>query len=296
MAFTLFDLLLGAYKDLGQVTVSVATGGSTTTIVDDQVTRTVEGVSKNDYRGGAVFVIRDSAGAGAAPEGQFSRCTAFAASTGTFTIDSLTSGVDAGDTYGYCSGYYPLKTTIELTTGALQELGDVECVDTTTLDTDGSDTEYSAPVAMKRKIFRVDIQTITTNSDDNQWLQVHGWEYVPAAGGSAGKIIFSSYPWDSRDIRVWYMGPHPALTTYSSVINERIDPQLAITSLVVKALEWQNSRMQGSDAFLLQKWNDAKQKLQMLKMERAMPRRNKPSKLFIIGGCDIDDTFAIPDY
>ncbi len=281
MALTLSDVLQAGYADLGQLNVSLATGGSTTTIVDSTQT---DG-DDDAWKDGAAFIIRDAGGAAAAPEGQFNRVSAYVGATGTLTVDTaFTVAVAAGDTYGLVGSYYPLRQMIKAVNDALRGLGDVDLTDTTTLDTASITTEYSAAVAWKRaKPFRVDVQTITGNSGDNEWRTYDSWEYVPAVAGTAGKIIFPDFPFPSRDVRVWYKGPHPAVALYSDPIAEVFDPETVVQAFVAKALDWQNTRSQGSDQFLLQRGQKAEQRLANLLVERPRLRVKRGPKLLIVG-------------
>lgn len=255
MAYKLWELLRDAYTELGQLTTGLATGGSTTTIVDT----TLVGTGKNDdWKDGAAIVLYDAGGASAAPEGEFKRVSAYVDSTGTLTLESaVSSAIGAGDLYGLVSAYYPLRQMVELTNLALRSLGDMPLVDTTTLDTASNQTEYACAVAWKRRPFRVDIQT-NADSNDNRWQRTDGWEYIPAAAGTSGLIVFKSQPDDGYDIRVWYYDQHGRVALFSDVINEHISPILITAMLVEKALEWQNSRLGGTDEFLVMRWNDAK--------------------------------------
>ena len=72
---TLFDILLRLFDDLGEMKYGIATGGSTTTLVDSGI-----GGKDDDWKGGTVFVV--TAGA-AVPEGEFAEVTGYATATGT---------------------------------------------------------------------------------------------------------------------------------------------------------------------------------------------------------------------
>ncbi|MBW8012501.1 MAG: hypothetical protein FVQ83_14895 [Chloroflexi bacterium] len=283
MAFNLSNLVQAIYTELGQLTASTATGGSTTTAVDSKLQGQY---GDDDWKDGALFVIRDAAGAGAAPEGEFSRISAYDddGSDGTFTIDSLTAAIASGDTFGFVNAYYPLHSMIELVNAALRALGDIALVDTTTLDTESSKTEYAAAVAWKRRRpLAVDIQGKTGDGNDNRWVRVYDWDFVPAAPGSTGLIIFKSQPTSSRDIRVWYKDAHPRLSDYDDVVSETITPELAVAVGVERALRWQNSRAGGGDPFLLERWNDAKVELERAKTAFPVWTPRRSAKLMIIG-------------
>lgn len=295
MAYTLSNLLVGVFQSLGQLTVgNKATGGSTTTVVDSTQANTAR---DNAWKNGAMFIVRDAGGASAAPEGQFQRISAFTNSNGTFTVETaFSTAVAAGDIYGYASPYYPLRQIQELANEALRALGDVDLVDTTTLDTVSGDTEYAASVTWKRgRPIRVDIQTSTADAQDNQWQEWPDYEWVPAQAGSAGKIIFPDYPVASRDVRVWYRGPHPALLAYSDPVHESFDPELVVLQTVVKALEWQNGRSGGTDEYLLQRLGDARQELaNRMVLTRPYRAKRKPRLLIVGANVADDDRFSYP--
>lgn len=293
MAFTLSNLLQALYSDLGQAQVDLATGGSTTTITDTKYTDSDD----DAWKDGAAFIVRDAGGASAAPEGEFQRVSAYVASTGVLTVDTaFSSAVASGDKYMLVGSYYPLRQMIQAANDGLRLLGDVDLVDTTTLDTIDGDTEYAAAVAWKRgRPLRIDVQGRTGDSADNQWSPWSNFEYVPAVAGSTGRIIFPEYPFGSRDIRVWYRGPHPVLSAYSDVVAEVFDPETVVAAALVKALEWQNTRSQGADQFLLQRGQKAEQNLANLMVTRPTAKVKRKSKLFITRPRWVeDDDVAVP--
>ncbi len=281
MAFTLFNLLMKSYERLGQLKTSVATGGGTTSVVDSTQTTARNARFSNDKRDGVIFIPRTTDGL--APEGEYSLISAFAPATGTYTIATLTAAVGAGDIYSWAGKLFPLYTMVELANSALQDIGDVVTVDTTTLDTDTGDTEYSVSTDWKRRVIRVWYQT-NADSNDNQWSEFHNWEQVVAAPGSAGKLILSDYPASgSMDIKVEYLGPHPEVSVCTSVISEAIDPELVIRALVARASSWRNRKLQGSDPMAIQFENKFEAEYSDRKRTHPAPRPEKKSKLFIFG-------------
>lgn len=293
MALTLSDVLQALYFELGETKMGKATSGTTTTLVDSAVAATSK---DNVWRNGTLFITRDAAGA--APQGQFQRVSAYTNSSGTYTVDTAFSvAVGAADVYMVVSDYYPLQEMILAVNRGLAELGDVPLVDTTTLDTAAGTTEYAAAVDWKRqRPYRIDIQGRTGAASDNQWVEWPNFEWVPAAAGSTGKIIFRDYPVASRDIRVWYKGPHGAVSAYSDVINETLDPQLVVGAALTKAYQWQNNRSKGADEFTLQSGQKAEQGLMNMKVERPLHRPKSKPRLLIVGGNQpAADYFTVPD-
>ena len=110
MTITLFDLTKDLARLLGTLYEGVATGGSTTTIAD-----TVERLEDDDYwNGGTAWITYDAAGAGAAPQGEYSSISDFAQTGGIVTLRStLTGAVASGDRYAVATSRYPLHILIQ---------------------------------------------------------------------------------------------------------------------------------------------------------------------------------------
>ena len=281
--FTLAECAWKTYLELGQLTVNVATAGSTTTIVDSKASNSGR---TDQWKEGVAFIIEDSAGASAAPEGQYARISGYTDGSGTWALDAaLTAVVAAGDTYGVAAGgRYPFRTMIEIINKAIRSLGDIVTFDTTTLDTANNKTEYTIDKDWKRKgPIRVDIQTRTGDSDDNRWYGVYNWEYIPAAPGSDGLMILSGDLPSDFDLRVAYLDQHPRLNSFADVIDEAIHPELAVAACVEKALSWQNRKLRGRNDHVKEEWNKARSDLDELigdfhvdRPQRVSPRLNLP--------------------
>ena len=292
MAFELTNLLVEAYRRLGQFNESAQTSGTATTTIIDSVLAGKG--ADDDWVDGAVFVTYDAGGSAAAPEGQFKVVTDYADSTGTFTFGAMTAATGVGDRYGYVSQLYPLQTLIGLANSTLQSLGDIPLVDTTTLDTAAAQTEYTYAVDWKRSPpYRVDMQGKTTDANDNQWRIVDGWEYIPATAAATGLLVLPQLA-SGRGLRIWYQGPHPSVQAYGDDIFAGFNPELVTLGLVERALEWQNSRLQGGDPFLMQRWNDAKQQAAMAKQDFPIWKPKRRANLLIVGGSAEEDRFTYP--
>jgi len=290
--YNLTDLLQDAYRELGQLNIGLATGGSATTVADSVLADKSGG--DDAWKDGAMFIVEDSAGAGASPEGKFALITAYADSTGTFTFATMTDAVAAGDTYGYANDMFPLYMMIEFANDALRSLGDIPLIDTTSTDSAASQTEYTYAIAWKRRPpLKVEIQTNTSDANDNQWRELTRWEYRPATAGSTGLIVFDQLP-SGRDIAIWYMDRHPRVNSYDDAILKTVHPELAKRALVEKALQWQNRRMMGGDDFLMQTWNDAKIQLAQAKAEHTIWKPKRRAKLLTIGGTVDTNEFTTP--
>ncbi|MCB2179449.1 hypothetical protein KQH61_05960 [bacterium] len=254
MSYLLWQLIRDVYQNLGRSEVSTATGGSTTTLEDSKLS----GQGKDDdYNDGAVIILSAD---GAAPEGEIKRVSDYVDNGGVFTFeDAMSAAPAAGDLYLRVDPYFTYRNIVEQANKGLTKLGEITLVDTTTLDSASGQTEYTAAVAWKRRPpLRVDIQTKTDDADNNQWKEISWWEYVPAAGGSTGLIVFDRELTADRDIRVWYRASHPRVSAYNDPINELFHPSLVVAAVLVEALTWQNARLAGSDKSLITQLNDAK--------------------------------------
>jgi hypothetical protein len=87
----------------------------------------------------------------------------------------------------------------------------------------------------------------------------------------------------SRTIQIVYEGIHPKLTAYNSPVSEIIHPHLAQMAATEMCLRWQNSRLQGGDDFLLQRWNDSKVTLQRATLDHPIWKPRRKPRLFILG-------------
>lgn len=281
MGYCLWHLVRDAYLQLGQLQVARATGGSATTVIDSRLIHTGK---EDDWKDGAVIVLEDAGGSGAAPEGEFARVIGYAPGSGTLTIESLSAAVAEGDVYGLVTADYPLQQMITLANLALRKLGDLVLVDSTTLDTTGLKTEYAAAAAWKRRRpRRVDVETRTGDADDHRWQTVYDWAFVPAAAGSSGLIVFRTQPSAGRDLRVWYEDLHPGVQGYADLIHETIHPALACAALVESALTWQVSRLEGENGFLVQRLNDARVELERLTQRHPIWKASRQARMYLAG-------------
>jgi hypothetical protein len=293
MAFTVGDAVRDIFTELGQFNEGIATGGSTVTVVDSGL-----GGSDDDWNGGTVMLTMDGGTVPlAAPAGQFAPVSDYTASGGTISIaaaNAFTVAPAATDRYAVATSYYPLGQVLRGINRALTSLGDVPQVDTTTLDTAASTTEYACAVAWKRRPpYRIDIQTSTITSN-YQWAATDDWEYIPAVAGTTGLIVFRVQPPASKDIRVWFKDIHSTVVKYSDVIYEGFNPELVIWKAMSHTLLWQNGRSQGTDESVVGMLNKSEQMLAELKALNPVWYPKRRAKLFIMNKGRDQDSIEAP--
>jgi hypothetical protein len=274
MALTLQNLLVKACYNLGVLSYGTATGGTTTTVVDSSKSSANDESAEVDvWKNGTMFITYDAAGGSAAPEGEMGAISAFASSTGTFTVPTMTAAVAAGDRYSFTSELYPLLELIKAANDGLQDLGDLDGMYTTLSFANGT-LYYSLPAAIK------EVHKVELLSPSNVYNEVYNWKYTESLPGIASQLEFNhNLPYEDT-LRVHYRGRHPTLTAYNSVVSEFVDDELAMLATVNKAMEWQVSRSQGSQDFDKQKWNDIKMQLAQKKLEIKPQQKYRRKFLF----------------
>jgi hypothetical protein len=251
------ELLERVYREIHtDIVDGVATGGSATTIVDS--TLSTRSFTENKFKDWIAFISRTTGGL--TPQSKYGIATAYVKSTGTITIPTVTDSVGAGDEYALCKPDIPLYTLIKLCNDGIKKLGRVPRVDTS-LTTASSTVRYTIPIAGKgirpRSIHLRD-------SDDYDRYDTPPWKIEQAAGGTAETLVFMWQPLTSKQIVIEYMGMHPALTAYSSYVNEHIHDDLAIAACLERAFYWRAMpKRRKTD---MENWGQAKQALQEAKV------------------------------
>lgn len=236
----LFDLTLDLARLLEIVAEGVATGGNTTTIVD-----TVERTQDDDYwNGGAAWITYDSAGAGAAPQGEYGYISDFANSTKTITLrDALTAAVASGDRYAVSTPRYPLYILIQKINEVLNV---IEKTDTSTVTIASDQLEYSLPTdCMNLK--QVWIQTNSDDSDANGWEVIHDWYEQKTATGTANLLVLRRQFSASHAVKLVYEPYHATLRVAADKLDEGINAKQVVHDAAVRCVLWRKARVGDSD-------------------------------------------------
>lgn len=282
---TLSDIMRGAFTDTGQMTVVTATGGSATTIVDTATRYTTD----DALVGGTAFVIKTTDGL--TPQGKFARISDFVASTKTFTIDTVTDAIGAGDIIGLVRPTIPLLTMKQAVNDALKDhIGTISRVDVSLTSSSGYAT-YTLPAGVWiKRIIDVQLEPggilavpdpITVFSALPYISIVDRVEILPTATGV--QMISTDLP-AGQIIKLIYEGTHPALDLYSDTVHETVPEALLKAGAVDKALTWLVAKRGDSalGTFLLQKLNDARQTIANAKQENPVNRIKPAPRWFTV--------------
>jgi len=206
-------------QDLGKIDVTeefLATGGTTTTIVNGKLADRQDRPDDNYAIDATAIVVRDAGGASAAPEGEMQRIDLYTSSSYTYRVDTaFTVAPASGDTVAIANADIPLREMYRLINRALTNIGETAVTDSS-LTTAANQTEYTLPVALKREdLIRVEYQGITGDSDDNNWIHISKWDVSASAPGSTALLTIPQVV-SGRTLKITYIGSHPTITTYSS--------------------------------------------------------------------------------
>lgn len=252
-----FDAVFRTARLLGGMRMGIATGGSTTTIVDTDRT---EG---DDYWNNGTAFIVDTVGDGS-PIHEFQRISDYVQSTGTITVDDpFTAAVDSGDRYALLPAVPPDVILMHINT-ALSQLR-FPVWDTTSLTVQDGVTEYTLPADIMRGDLReVYVQT-EDDSTDNRWKLIYGWRLKPGATGAQDTLILPKYYDSGKAIALVYIKRHTDIYDAGDSLNEFIPLDLIVYQAAANVLMERLAENSGDDSlptrinFLLDQARQAQQ-------------------------------------
>ncbi len=217
----LFDATLQLAQKLGVVRVSTTTGGSATTLVD---TKRIE---KDDtFKGGTVWLITDADGASAAPEGEYSRISAWDLDTWTATVATMTA-IASGDTYAIAAARYPLDLLISAINNELIK-HEIPRYDRTSLDIVTGQSEYTLPTGIRGENIISVYEETDTDSNDSKPVPLN-FDVQEAATGSQHLLVIKSRKVTAgNDIMLEYMARLSPLYLATDVIDDIVPMALIL--------------------------------------------------------------------
>lgn len=201
--YTLAQAMLDIARLLGGLRSGVATGGSTSTLVD-----TLRNEEAEFWKGGTIW-ITSGVNSGV--------CLPIISFLGnTITFATLASTISSGDEYHVLPPEFPMDTIRHAVQSALNDLGDIINYDDS-LETDSEDEEYELPAGVYN-VRRVEIASSETApynySPSYSWRELNGYlHFIPSKKPGT----------DGFKIRVWYVAPHAEVFLYSDTIAHSVD-------------------------------------------------------------------------
>jgi hypothetical protein len=233
----LFDLTYQLAVALGVANEGTATGGSTTSLID-----TVELTQADDFwNKGTVWVLYDAAGAGAAPQGEFSVISAFTASSDTATLRStLTAAIATGDKYAIARPRYPLSLLTSKINEVLRQIP-IQKDDISTVTIAADQTEYSLPSDVW------DLKQVWAHTDDDtnatQPVQIFDWSVKKSATGTANVLMLERQFDADTLLTLKYLASHQTLRAATDKLDDTIHPDRVIYNAVVASLIWRKAKI-----------------------------------------------------
>ena len=275
MSYTLSNLIQDGVGELGRVASRniIATGGSTLTVIDTKLNLVGAPVYTDGDDSvvlGTMLIVATTDGL--APQGEFSRISAYAESSTTFTVDTaFTAVVGAGDECLIIHSQFRLDELISMANRALRDIGEMYKIDSS-ITTSGT-KQYDLPVAAKGyRPARIDIYV-----DADTRAPISAFDYIPSAAGSVGSIIFQYDPPTAKTLYITYSQPHPRVSDFDDAIDEDIAVPLAKWSLVVQLYRWQNPDDRGQ----INAMNEALRNYEMAKQRYKMWKPSRIPKYFV---------------
>lgn len=233
---TLSDVMLDVAEILGGVRSGVATGGSTSTLID---TSRIE--SADYWKDGTLFLLSGS------NLGLATKVLAY--SENTLVIPTALT-ITAGDRYAVAPPVFPFDVMQIAIQRALDEIGNSVTYDETLLVTTSTNS-YTLPAGVNG-LMRVEVATTSTApysySPNYFWHENNGHLYFDPikAPSTVG-----------MKIRLWYRIPHVEVTSYSTVISNNINLEYLKWKAVVNVYRDRLSQVGKDDPMLIDLLNQA---------------------------------------
>jgi len=270
MAFTLSNMLQAGISTMGRSacdSFTCSAAGTTLTAVNTKfnaVGKPVYDDDDKDLINGTLIVTTTTDGL--APQGEYSRISGYAQSTGTLTVDTaFTGALGSGDVCMIIYNRYPVEDLIELCNQSLRGLGWFYTIDTSL--TTSATRDYTLPIAAKGNN-PVDISIYL---DSDQRVSISNFKYITAGPGTEATIQFDTDPAVGKTLYIIYKYNHPTLTAFDDVLDESIPQTVAQWALSVAIQRWQNP----TEGIEIQFLQEAKSELSVAKQ---MWKRWKPKK------------------
>jgi hypothetical protein len=248
MTDRLWDALLATAQELDIARESVATGGSTTTLVD-----TVFRLEPDDFWNQGTIWYEDADGA-QSYNNYCTRINDFYQTTKTLTFAVQTEAPEAGDRYIVADARYPMDLLWATINSVLRRAPIIALDETLTIAS--NQTEYTLPTAIYRGNLRyVYYQVDTDDSNDNRWKRIDDWRLEDGDTGSADTLILLQQYSSGHALQLHYITHHPPLTTIAANLNENINLRGLAVRAAVRCVR-QRMQRQKKDLWAAEIMND----------------------------------------
>lgn len=218
---TFYDLIKELAYNVGDTREGIATGGTTTTLMDTTL------AEANGYYDKGLLLIEQTTPV-------IAKVTTYASATNTFTFPAIGTEVAAGTAYTAIHMRWPLDVLERAIHLALLEQGKIMDVDESLVIV-ADQERYALPGLTTEDIRRIEIGT----EDDADWQVHYNWRVED------GEIRFlANAPSDTaQTCRIHYVTQHTPLIDLTDTLNEQIHRGALIVAACKHALKWRNGKV-----------------------------------------------------
>ena len=274
MTDTLSDLTYKVARKLGAVRESLATGGSTTTLID--LDHLIE--ADDFWVEGVVWVLQTTDGL--APIKEYSGIADFTLSTNLADLhETLTAAIGSGDRYAIGIPRYGIDALIGAVNEALISMGTIPLVDKS-ITTVAGQSEYNLPsTSLNFDLRKVEEQRRTGAVDDNEWVKLHDWGIEESVAGVANKLIFRGGPVGNRLLKLSYVDTHPAMFVSTAQLNEKVHSDMVVYPAAMFMLEHRLQDPADDDPSILKQLERVETRGILAQAEKPIQRPTRTTKL-----------------
>jgi len=230
MSYTFFDAQLDLAREIMDCWESVATGGSTTTVVDTALAYP-DGYFSDQPRGTLFLDLATRA---------TKVITGHSSTTITF-IPAQSGDVAASDVYMAAPGIYPkyiLEQSIKM---ALRTLGKIPFATDVTMVVDQEEWDNTDDEVFDEDI--VAVEFASNAAQPFQWTSHYRWYQTMLDGTKT--LIFNegASPKSTNNMRVFYLADHPSLDDLDTEISSYIAPERLLWNAAIHALRWRLQKL-----------------------------------------------------
>ena len=278
MTDTLSDLTYKVARKLGAVRESLATGGSTTTLID--LDHLIE--ADDFWVEGVIWILQTTDGL--APIKEYSGIADFTLSTNLADLhETLTAAIGSGDRYAIGIHRYGIDALIGAVNEALLSMGLIPLVDKS-ITTVAGQTEYALPsTSFNLDVRKVSEQRRTGAPDDNEWIKLYDWDIERQVAGTPNKLIFVSGPVGNRLLKIDFLDIHPELFVTTDALNENVHSDRVVYDAAMFLLEHRLQDPADDDPSILKQLERVETRGILAKAEHPIQKPQRTTKLLTFG-------------
>lgn len=256
---TLYDATLGVARLVGQVREALATGGSTSTLVDSAIFQ------------GAGFYSRSGAYGTLWLHGErtFHTITSHAVNTTLSFVPSAAQAVGAGDYYSAAVPDFPLEQLVTAINIALQGMGRMTWEKLVTAVADQESYDSTDDAVFSELV--TDIWLSNSDAEPYYWTPHPQWDPKTTMGVRSLVFRQGHIPTEAWPMRVGYLAVHPQVSAADDVIHQDIHPVRLAAEAAMYALRFKVRQDKAQEDYWTALFNEAQTTARRERVAHALP-------------------------